>query len=445
MAGSGLRTPSLRLRLIAAGMVTWVVLVLSLDVFVFLSLRTQLEGSLDELLQTRATLAQELAVTLDLQGLDERLTELGVPATVRSSDGQVVRAEPAAPGFGEVPPGFEDGDADLASLTVDLADGETVTVFASRAGVDQTLDRVLLLEAIGSAAVVMLMLVLMLRMSRALFEPIDRVVGTARDIVAGQSGQRLRPDRPDTELGRMAAAFDEMLDSLEGALEQAHTAEAEARDAETRSRRFLADAAHQLRTPVASVRALVDTLMRTEEPGDQQQLLDTLAREAARMTRLVTSLMRMAEMDRGDPLRRTASDVVDVIRNEVVRAREHAPSIAISLDTVPDVVEAFVDPDVIAEAVANVLENARRHAVSRIEFEVGVDGGDLVVSVGDDGPGIPPGTADRVFERFASLDGYGGTGLGLAIGRASARAHGGDLTWDGRRFVLRIPLSTGDP
>lgn len=191
----------------------------------------------------------------------------------------MVRAEPAAPGFGEVPPGFEDGDADLASLTVDLADGETVTVFASRAGVDQTLDRVLLLEAIGSAAVVMLMLVLMLRMSRALFEPIDRVVGTARDIVAGQSGQRLRPDRPDTELGRMAAAFDEMLDSLEGALEQAHTAEAEARDAETRSRRFLADAAHQLRTPVASVRALVDTLMRTEEPGDQQQLLDTLARK----------------------------------------------------------------------------------------------------------------------------------------------------------------------
>ena len=100
-----LHTPSLRMRRIAAGMITWLVLVVALDVFVFLSLRTQLLGSLDDLLDTRAALAQELGATLTPRSLDLRLTELGVPAVVRLASGEILAADPAAPDFGDGPPG----------------------------------------------------------------------------------------------------------------------------------------------------------------------------------------------------------------------------------------------------------------------------------------------------------------------------------------------------
>ncbi len=442
MDRSRLHTPSLRVRIIGAGMVTWVVLVLSLDAFVFLSLRTELLGSLDELLETRATLAQELGANLTPEQLDERLTELGIPAVVYAEDGRRLTADPAAPGFGPGPPGpLGPPDTPREALDVELTTGVTVTVFASRAGVERTLRQVLLFEAIGSFAITLLMLVLLLRMSKVLLDPIDQVVVTARRIAAGRSGERLRPDRPGTELGRMAAAFDEMLDSLEEAVELAQAAERDARDAEARSRRFLADAAHQLRTPAAALRALVESLLRTENPDEQQQLLDNLAREATRMGNRVVSLLRVAQLDRGDTPRIEPIDLTAIVADETARARDFAPHLEfLCAESEPLIVD--VDADMIREAVANLLDNARRFAARRVRVSVTARPGHVDITVADDGPGLPAGGEERAFERFETLGEQGGTGLGLPIARGIARAHGGEVAYRDRGFVVTLPAAT---
>jgi signal transduction histidine kinase len=102
-----------------------------------------------------------------------------------------------------------------------------------------------------------------------------------------------------------------------------------------------------------------------------------------------------------------------------------------------------VDPDAIREALANVLDNARRHAASRIDVTFVRKPDDAEVSVGDDGPGLRESSAERVFEPFVVLDGHGGSGLGLTISRGIARAHGGDVTYEEGRFILRLPAEPG--
>lgn len=441
-----MQTPSLRLRVIGAVMVAWIVLVLSLDVFVFLSLRTQLLDSLDELLQTRAQLALELGATLDPEELDRRLTELGVPAVVIAPDGTRLTADPASPGFGAGPPAPADRLRDpVVEREVELENGVTVRVLATRAGVERTMDQVLILEVVGSLAVLVLMLVLLLRASRVVLGPIDQIVSTARRIAAGRTGERLRPDRPETELGQMAVAFDEMLDSLEAAIEQSKQSEREARESEARSRRFLADAAHQLRTPVAGLRASVDSLLRTSDPEEQEQMLDNLARETARTSRLVTSLLRVAELDRGEPMRRSRADLVEVVRSEVLRARSFAPRLSITLDEPSGPVSIDMNVDGVAEAISNLLDNARRHAAAGVAVAVTDDGGWAEVAVSDDGPGLPPDLAERAFERFSSFDDRGGSGLGLPIARSIARSHGGDVHYREGAFVLVLPSALHEP
>lgn len=435
-----MQTPSLRLRFIAAVTVAWIVLVVSLDVFVFLSLRSQLLDSLDELLDTRAQLVLELSASLSPEELDARLTELGIPAVVIGPDGSRLTADPASPSLGTGPPAPGDRLGEpVVTREVELDGGVTVQVQATRAGVERTMDRVLLLEIIGSVAVLSLMLVLLVRASRMLLGPIDTVVETARSIAAGRTKQRLRPDRPDTELGRMAVAFDEMLDSLEAAIEQSREAEADARDAEARSRRFLADAAHQLRTPIAGLRASVDSLMRTSDPSQVERLLENLARETARTGRLVNSLLRVAELDRGGPIERTRVDLADIARAEVERSRILTPGLEIVIGGSDGPVEVDANGDAIAEALSNLLDNARRHALERVEVVVVESLDEAIVSVRDDGLPVPEGLEERVFERFASFDDRGGSGLGLPIARSIARSHGGDVVYTDRAFALRLP------
>jgi two-component system, OmpR family, sensor kinase len=446
MGPAGLHTPSLRVRVIAAGMLAWLVLVLVLDVFVFLSLRSQLLDSLDELLDARATLAQELGADLTAEDLDARLTRLGVPALVYAADGRRLTADPAVPGFGQSPPGPVDPPSGaLAERTVTLPSGVSVTVLASRSGVERTLDQVLLFEAIGSIGVLSLMLVLLVRMSRVLLEPIDHVVATAQRIAGGRTGERLRPDRPDTELGRMAVAFDHMLDSLERAVDQAQAAEQEARDAEAGTRRFLADAAHQLRTPVAGLRVLIDSVLRTERPEERERLLSKLAQESSRLGSLVTSLLKVARLDRGDAPTLTRHDLITVVEEEVARARDFAPGLEIVHEAAVTGGEADVDVDEIRNALTNLLDNARRHALSRVTVTTTHRDGTFEVVVADDGPGLPEGGEARAFDRFVTLDGRGGSGLGLPIARGIARAHGGDLDYRSGAFVLSLPAATTGP
>ena len=241
--------------------------------------------------------------------------------------------------------------------------------------------------------------------------------------------------RDITEQRRMARVLEDTLTALEQALD-------EARSSDERSRRFLADAAHQLRSPIAGVRACAETLLRATNERDRDALLADMVRETARAGRLIKSLLRLARVDQGaahgEP---TPCDIVALGESEVDRVRALAPAVDVLLHVgeLPHE-QPILDSASLAEILSNLLDNARRHAATKISVSVGVYGGDLRILVADDGPGIPEEAVGKVFHRFVSLDGKGGSGLGLPIARGLARGHGGDLTYDSTGFLLTLPL-----
>lgn len=216
-----------------------------------------------------------------------------------------------------------------------------------------------------------------------------------------------------------------------------------AKASERSSKEFLAFAAHQLRTPVAGVRASAEALLVTQDPDNREQLLFGITREAGRMGRLVAALLRMTRLDQGERLAPAATDVAAVVREEIRRAQVLAPALEVDLHVEGPLAPAVVDGAALGEVVANLLDNARRHAASRIDVGLRLGDRHLGITVSDDGPGLPEGAEGEAFERFVSLDGHGGSGLGLAIARALAEAHGGSLRWDGTRFVLRVAVEPG--
>jgi two-component system OmpR family sensor kinase len=148
----------------------------------------------------------------------------------------------------------------------------------------------------------------------------------------------------------------------------------------------------------------------------------------------------MARLDRGDRPERRPCDLAALCREETERAAVLAPNLRVSFRTLNGTGTVGVDSDAIREVLANVLDNARRHAASRIDVTFAQGPTDAKVSVADDGPGLPESSTERVFEPFVVLDGHGGSGLGLTIARGTARAHGGDVTYEDGRFVLRLPV-----
>jgi signal transduction histidine kinase len=211
----------------------------------------------------------------------------------------------------------------------------------------------------------------------------------------------------------------------------------DARASDRRSREFLAYAAHQLRTPIAGVRASAEALVLSSDPAARDQLLSNISAETRRMGRVVGSLLRITRLDQGDPLERRPVDVGAEIGAEVQRAAGLAPELAVELRLDPDPLpQVLADPVALADVLANLLDNARRHAAARITVTARHAGDELTIRVADDGPGLPDGAERVAFDRFVSLDGRGGSGLGLAIARSLAEAHGGSLVYEDRTFVV---------
>jgi signal transduction histidine kinase len=218
---------------------------------------------------------------------------------------------------------------------------------------------------------------------------------------------------------------------------------AEAKAADLRMREFLREAAHQLRTPVASLRACADTLIMSGVNEEQERLLSIVATESQRIGRLTNSLVQMARLDQGERGATRPVDLAALCRTEVEVTRHRTGgsidvTIKADLGGRPFVV---IDPDATREALANLLDNARRHAVGRIEVIARFVGDEVEIAVGDDGPGLPVGDEGRAFGRFVTLDGKGGSGLGLPIARAYIERQGGHLFYDHGRFVIRLPAN----
>jgi signal transduction histidine kinase len=172
--------------------------------------------------------------------------------------------------------------------------------------------------------------------------------------------------------------------------------------------------------------------------------------DTLRLARLTEDLLLLARLD-GQPPRRKPTDLAAVC--ESVAARYATARVPVRAEAAPCVVSG--DPDALARLLVNLLDNAVRHAASRVCVSVLRDGGWAVLTVTDDGPGIPPEDAERVFGRFARLDdarartGEDGAGLGLAIVRSTAEAHGGTVSLGdarpGLRAVVRLPLAPSTP
>ena len=232
-----------------------------------------------------------------------------------------------------------------------------------------------------------------------------------------------------------------MAETLDSTLLQLQNALSEAQDAEKSSRRFLADAAHQLRTPLAGIRGCAELLLRGAAVSDRDRLLAVMVRETTRSAHLITALLRIARLDQGEALPRGEVDLLQLCGDEVERLSLLAPELVITLDSSAAPTSPLpLDAASCHEILSNLADNARRHARSLITFTVTCEGASALVRVSDDGPGVADGDEERIFERFVSLDRRGGSGLGLPIARGLARALGGELCYVGG-FVLELPLT----
>lgn len=427
-----MHTPSLRRRVVLSGIAVFAGLLVASDIFVFLTLRSGLEATLEEVVGTRAELASKFAAVMGPDELAEQLTAAGVPVVVTTAEGRVIEAAPAVPRFQQGPPG-PSGSVKYprVSAIVALPGGGSAEVFATRAGVDTTLERTGRLLLVGTVLALAAAVLLLRRSTTAAIAPLELVADKARLTAAGNPGERLKPDDPDSELGRMAVAYDHMLDSLESALEQA-------RLAEERTRRFLDDAAHQLRTPIAGVRASVESLLGATDAQEHDRLMTNLIRETGRSSRILQDLLTIARLDNGEVPHRGHADLVAMVRDEADRATSLAPHLQIVVLDAAPLPPVLLDERLVQDAIANLLDNARRHANGQVEVSVIGCEGYIEVIVRDDGEGLATGTHDLVFERFVSLSSEGGAGLGLPIARLIARSHGGDVSYQDGAFVLRI-------
>jgi signal transduction histidine kinase len=220
-------------------------------------------------------------------------------------------------------------------------------------------------------------------------------------------------------------------------------------DAQQRQRDLVSDTAHELRSPIASIRAQLEVALDHPDGLDWAETARDVHADTLRLARLTEDLLLLARLD-GQHLRRRPTDLSAMCVS--VAARYTAARVPVRADAPAPCLVAG-DPDALSRLVVNLLDNAVRHAASRVCVSVREDGGWAVLTVTDDGPGIPAEDAERAFGRFSRLDnarsrtGEEGAGLGLAIVRSTAEAHGGTVSLGdagpGLRAVVRLPLVPG--
>jgi two-component system, OmpR family, sensor kinase len=435
-----LNTVSLRLRVIAAVMAVLAVILILLSIAISAIFIAQSNRNLDALLTGQAQLARQLARSgagpqqivnrVQAGGVQAYLvlrngTEFGTPITTGTSvKTTTITLNAPTP------------RVDGAQLTLTI---DTSLVSSAR----RTLRRVLLITDVIALLVSAALVAAAVRLA---LRPLDSMAALAKTVSQGNRGARLAPTRTDTEIGHTALAFDEMLDELEGA-------EARAQQAEERTRAFLADAAHELRTPIAGVQAAAETLLHHDDQLDhdeRQHLQALLVREAERAGALISDLLAAARLDAGIDLDLAPVSLRTLARSEIERVRLLHPDAAVTMSG-PEVV-AHADAAKVSSILRNVIDNAMRAAGPQGEVHVVVREQDhfAIAEIWDSGPGVPSSERERIFERLVRLDhgranDTGGSGLGLAIARGYARAHGGDLSCEdprgiGAMFRLVLPL-----
>ena len=352
-------------------------------------------------------------------------------------------------------------DLDLASagefrvVASQLPGGEVVVTGLPTDDVQTTVNRLLIFEGLALALAVIVAAAAGGYLVDRSLRPLRRVSAAAREVSRtpldrGEVALQTRvPDDdidPASEVGQVATALNHMLGHVGSALQARH-------DSETRVRQFVADASHELRTPLASIRGYTELTRRTRSdlPPDVAHALSRVESEAGRMSTLVDDLLLLARLDSGRPLESADVDLTRLAIDAVSDAQAAGPEHKWRMRLPDEPVVVPGDGARLHQVLGNLLANARMHTPESTTITVAVttgpDGG-AVLSVHDDGPGIPEAEQHRVFERFARVDSSrartsGSTGLGLAIVAAVVEALGGEVALRSRpgstTFTITLP------
>ena len=376
-------------------------------------------------------------------------------AVVRSlAAGTLADPEPLPDGSGLEPgDGIETVDSvgddgpRYRAVAIETVDGGRVVVGLSLADVDATLREARrILRVVGVVAVAMVAALCWWFIRRA-FAPIDGMIATAGRIADGDLTERTGVTDDDSEVGRLGAALDTMLDRIEAAV-------ADMTASEERMRRFVADASHDLRTPLTSVRGYAELYRQAaDDPEAVARSMERIEAEAVRMSRLVDDLMVLARLDQQREVARTPVDLSRLVGEAVDAARTVDGERTYDVDIpIGSMVEG--DPDRLRQVFDNLLANARAHTPPGTTVDVSVVDGDpavVRVVVEDDGPGFSDVDRAHAFDRFwrstrADENPVEGSGLGLSIVSAIVQAHGGTVTLDpsgsgGARFTVSLPAA----
>ena len=433
-----------RLTLLAAATVGVTVVLVAIVAYVVL--RQELRGQVDQALETqysqvlRTVRSEGIARArgYDLPAPSLRAGDPSGPVQLIAPGGAVIFRTPGADlrvpvdeadraianGVGERVVLRDVRSADgvhLRVLTVAFSDGGAIQVASSLANVDATLGRLQIVLMLLCAGATLLAAFFGRLFGRQVIQPISELTAAAEHITQTDDLGRRIEVRSDDEVGQMAQRFNAMLDALERSRRALD-------DSVHSQRQLVADASHELRTPVTSLRTNIEVLLSEDgelPPDDRTRLLEDVRAETEELTALITDVIELA---RGDEPLQGVDDVQfdDIVAEAVARARRRRPRTTFDTGLEPTVVEGVAER--LGRAVDNLLDNAAKHAPEGSVVDVGLRDGQLTIR--DRGPGIPEAERAHVFDRFyrgASARGRPGSGLGLAIVRQVAETHGGSI------------------
>jgi heavy metal sensor kinase len=388
----------------------------------------------------------------EARGSDERDSPLRV-VEIWSPDGEAIHRPPGAGALPSTPVAPRAGP-EYASLTGNHQTWRTLTTSTSLAGrpvivrvsrsearVREQVHEVLVVLVFGLPLVVGLAGIGGYVLARHALSPMDRLAADAQRITADRLHERLTVPNERDEIGRLAVVVNDAFARLEASFDQL--------------RRFTADASHELRTPLAIIRGLGEAgLAEIRTAAEYKDAIASMLEEVDRLSSLVDTLLRLSHADAGRvPLSREPVDLAGLVREAAGSLAPLAEERrqALEVRTAAQIV-VMVDRLILREAITNILDTAIKYSPeqARIEIQVSSRGGEAVVDVADEGPGIPPEYRARIFDRFFRVDrgrsrDHGGSGLGLAIAKWAVEVNGGRIAVaagqsGGSVFRLTLPL-----
>ena len=323
----------------------------------------------------------------------------------------------------------------------------TVVAAQSLRDLDRTTSRLGYLFALIGLALLVLIALAARTVIKVSLRPLEDAERTAEEIAAGNLSARMPEANPTTEVGRLVSSLNAML----ARIEEAFSVRTES---ENKLRRFVADASHELRTPITAIRGFSELHRQGAVTGEKEtaELIGRIENESKRMGSLVEDLLLLARLDQAREMESKPVDINKIVEDAVISARAAGPNHPVTLNSSDEEIFTLGDEVRIHQVVANLLANARAHTPTGTPITVSVKSTDagIEVAVADKGPGLSAEDQKRIFERFYRADssrvrtGPDGSGLGLSIVDAVMRAHGGSVSvqstpGEGATFTLLFP------